>query len=806
LEEHSTRAGKSIKSFEDMMKKLKFAVIVLCFYIATASSYAATSSPLFSRGYTVIPAPQKVSLGAKDFQFTRAWRVELGAGIKPDDIAVQSLKQELQERFQITLGGSGSSAAVRLAVAPNAVKIGRAEDANKAALAEQAYRLELASDRVTITGNTATGVFYGVQTLVQLLKPGNGTLLLPEGQIEDWPDLQLRIIYWDDAHHLEHLDVLKAALRQASFYKINGFSIKLEGHFQYQHAPAIVEPYALTPVELQELTDYGLKYHIELIPYLDGPAHDAFILKHAEYAKLREYPDNNYEFCATNPETYQLFEGMFEDLLAANKGGKYFVLSTDEPYYLGLANNDQCHEAERAKQLGSVGKVFTEFVTKTAGYLHDHGRTVIFWGEYPLKPDDISALPSYLVNGEMYGPQFDPVFRAHGIKQMVYTWTEGEEQLFPQYYMLPSAERLHPVETGPGRVQEMWEHASFTSLDSLSSTRPDFAQANEADVIGEFVAGWGDPGLHPETFWLGYATGPAVAWHRAAPSPKELEGSFYQLFYGRGTSNMGRLYQLMSEQAQFWTDSWETGPSAARSPIWGNSYGPFHPPRPAHDQYLPLLPVPAPGLLHMGHDWRLENQKRLDLAGRFLAQNDQLLDLLHTNIARTEFNRYNLEVYLSIADLYRQNLIMIQDLGRISDALKAAESAAGKAEAEHALASLDRAIDISENIRQHRNQALQNATATWYQSWFPRVKEANGRQYLDQVDDVKDHEPVRTVDMSYLVYRELLYPMGDWAKQVIAARNEYANAHKLPVRNLSFDWKETSKTVTAARTADESTD
>ena len=32
--------------------------------------------------------------------------------------------------------------------------------------------------------------------------------------IQDWPDLQLRVIYWDDAHHLEHLDVLKAALRQ----------------------------------------------------------------------------------------------------------------------------------------------------------------------------------------------------------------------------------------------------------------------------------------------------------------------------------------------------------------------------------------------------------------------------------------------------------------------------------------------------------------------------------------------------------------------------------------------------------------
>lgn len=731
--------------------------IFLVFQLAAVCGCAATTSPLFARGYTVLPSPQKVQLGVKDFTFTHAWRLDLGAGLKSDDIAVRDLRERLERRFQLKLDGSTNAPILELAVVPNAVTIGASTDANKTAIASQAYRMQLTSERVAITGNTPTGVFYGVQTLIQLLKPENGKLWLPEGEIEDWPDLELRIIYWDDAHHLEHLDVLKAALRQASFYKINGFAIKLEGHFQYRHAPAIVEPYALTPAELQELTDYGFKYHVELIPYLDGPAHDAFILKHPEYAKLREYPDNNYEFCAVNPETYQLYEGMFEDLLAANKGSKHFVLSTDEPYYVGLADNEQCHEAERAKQLGSVGKVLAEFVTKTAGYLHDHGRNVIFWGEYPLKPDDIASLPNYLVNGEVYGPEFDPVFRAHGIKQMIYTSTVGEEQLFPQYYVLPSSERLHPGPRGPGRVHETWEHTAFTSLDNLSSTRPDFAKASQADVIGQFVAGWADPGLHTETMWLGYATGPAAAWDGATSSPAEAQSSFYQLFYGPGTTDMGRLYQLMSEQAQFWEDSWETGPSAERSPILGNSYGIFNPPRPAHDQYLPLLPAPEPALLHLGHKWGLENPKRLELAGKSLAQNDQLVDLLHTNLERIQFNRYNLRVYLSIAALYRQNLIMLQDLGRISAALKTAEANAGRGEAEKAIASLDRAISIAENIRQQRNRVLQEATDTWYETWFPRVGEANGRKYLDRVDDVKDHQPVRTVDMSYLVYRELLY-------------------------------------------------
>lgn len=758
--------------------------------VAAVSSYGATASPLFARGYTVLPSPQSVSLGSKDFTFTSNWRLELGAGVAPVDTAVRSLQQGLQQRFQLRLGRSGNAAGVlRLAITPNAVAIGRATDGDREALAKQAYRLDLAANRVTITGNTSTGLFYGVQTFLQLLKTEDGKLWLPESRIEDWPDLELRVMYWDDAHHLEHLDVLKAALRQAAFYKINGFAIKLEGHFQYQHAKPIVEPYALTPGELQELTDYGLRYHVQVIPYLDGPAHDSFILKHPEYAHLREYPNNNYEFCTTNPETYQLFRGMMEDLVAANHGSRYFVLSTDEPYYVGLADNQQCHEAERAKQLGSVGKLLAEFVTKTAAYLHQHGRTVIFWGEYPLKPSDIGFLPSYLINGELYGPSFDRVFRAHGIRQMIYASTEGEEPLFPRYYVLPDVNRLHPVrEPQVGRVQEMFDQASMHA---------GFVHPNQADVMGEFVAGWADAGLHPETFWLGYATGLAAAWHQGVPDPSALEASFYRLFYGPGVVEMGRIYQLMSEQAQFWEDSWETGPSSARTPIWGNSYAIFNPPRPAHDQFLPMLPVPSPKLLHLGFDWRHDNSKRLELGTKFLAQNDQLLDLLHADIPRVQFNRYNLIVYLSIAGLYRQNLVMLQDLGRISDALDSAEVSARKGNAEQAVASLDRAIGIAGNIHQERNQALQNATGTWYKTWFPRVPEANGRRFLNVVDDIKDHQPVRTIDMSYLIYRELIYPLGKWVDEVAAVRNSYAIANKLPARTYQFHWKDTSSEVTA---------
>jgi hypothetical protein len=752
---------------------------------------AETASPLFTRGYTVLPTPQNVMLSGKNFAITSGWQLELAAGMKRDDVAVTTLNEELTARGRLTLAESrtarGGAGVIRLSVAPGSVTIGEAADRDKASLAEQAYRLVLKPQNISITANAPPGLLYGVETLIQLVRLEDGQLLLPEGEITDWPDLQLRVIYWDDAHHLEHLDVLKAALRQAAFYKINGFSIKLEGHFQYKSAAPMVEPYAFSPTELQELTDYALHYHVELIPYLDAPAHDAFILKHPEYAKLREYADSNYEFCATNPDTYKLLYGMFDDLLAANKGSKYFVLSTDEPYFVGTAQNSGCDEATRAQQLGGNGKLLAEFISKTAGYLHDRGRQILFWGEYPLEPDDIAAIPGYLINSETYGPKFDPVFNAHGNRQMIFTSTVGwTEFLFPDYYLRPPADALpgpgggayQPASPKPGAVQDMFDLISFTP------------QRAEADLMGVFVAGWADTGLHPETFWLGYATGSAAGWHPRSPDPAELMSSFYNLFYGPSAENMGRLYQLMSTQAQFWKESWETVASTARTPIWGNyPREVFNPPRPADDQTLPALPVPSPDLLRVGYDWTAQNTRRLELAAQLLPQNDELLNLLHENQNRVKFNRYNLTVYTSIAALYRQNLEMLLDLARISHQLKSAETAAGKPDAAAALAALDRALDTAEYIHQQRNGALQDATATWYESWFPRVEEANGRRFLDKVDDVKDHLPVRTVDMSYLVYRELLYPLGEWFAQTVAVRNQYAQAHHLPVREVRFDWK-----------------
>ncbi|MEP6595265.1 MAG: glycoside hydrolase family 20 zincin-like fold domain-containing protein, partial [Ginsengibacter sp.] len=163
-------------------------------------------------GQALLPVPQRVSLTDQLYNLDDSWYVEAGS-ISKNDPAVLSLVSELKDRFGLRLNNTGHSSAhnIRLTVKPGSVIIGKTVDTNRTALKKQAYRLQLQPGKISLTSNAAQGLFYGVQTLLQLLQPGNGSIYYTSGEIVDWPDMDLRMIYWDDAHHLERLDAMKRA-------------------------------------------------------------------------------------------------------------------------------------------------------------------------------------------------------------------------------------------------------------------------------------------------------------------------------------------------------------------------------------------------------------------------------------------------------------------------------------------------------------------------------------------------------------------------------------------------------------------
>ena len=151
---------------------------------------AQNATELWSRGYAVIPTPRSVNLSGGDVQIDDRW-VVVPAGIDSQQISVRTLRRDLAEWYRLNLNAAPQrDAVIRLSIQPGTTKTGADAEIDK-----QAYRLQIGDRSVEITGNGAPGLFYGVQTLLQLVKRGpSGVLVIPKGTIEDWPKLQLRIL------------------------------------------------------------------------------------------------------------------------------------------------------------------------------------------------------------------------------------------------------------------------------------------------------------------------------------------------------------------------------------------------------------------------------------------------------------------------------------------------------------------------------------------------------------------------------------------------------------------------------------
>src|SRR5438094_5295363 len=133
-----------MRNFRPSSRLAELLIATSLLFPLSASARGQSVSPLRARGFTVIPLPQSVKLGAQDFPFGSDRRLELASNVPATDVAVQTLKERLQSRFGLTLRESGRAAStLRLEIELNAVPVGHATDREKGVLAQQAYRLVL---------------------------------------------------------------------------------------------------------------------------------------------------------------------------------------------------------------------------------------------------------------------------------------------------------------------------------------------------------------------------------------------------------------------------------------------------------------------------------------------------------------------------------------------------------------------------------------------------------------------------------------------------------------------------------------
>ena len=145
----------------------------------------------------------------------------------------------------------------------------------------EGYVLEIRKNGVVIKARQEAGLFYGCQTLEQLLEDSRDfNRAIPQMIITDYPAIGYRAIHLDTKHHLDAMNYYYDMVDKLARYKINAIIWEVEDKLRYTRRPEIAAPNAISKQEMQALSRYAKARHVEISPLVQGLGHAGFILKH----------------------------------------------------------------------------------------------------------------------------------------------------------------------------------------------------------------------------------------------------------------------------------------------------------------------------------------------------------------------------------------------------------------------------------------------------------------------------------------------------------------------------------------------
>ncbi|MFJ4789001.1 beta-N-acetylhexosaminidase [Streptomyces sp. NPDC088794] len=295
-------------------------------------------------------------------------------------------------------------------------------------LAPEAYRLEVvATLGVTITGGSAAGVFWGAQTLRQLLGPAafrrapidpGTTYGVPHQTIEDAPRFGWRGLMLDVARHfmpkegvLRYLDLLAAHKLNVFHFHLTddqGWRVEIQRYpkltetaswrsrtkFGHRASPLWDEkPHGgfYTQDDIREIVAYAAERHITVVPEIDVPGHSqAAIAAYAELGNTDVIDTTalsvwdtwgiNPNVLAPTDNTLEFYEGVFEEVLALFPS-EFIHIGGDE------CPKDQWRESHTAQnrikelELADEDELQSWFVRHFDTWLSARGRRLIGWDE-----------------------------------------------------------------------------------------------------------------------------------------------------------------------------------------------------------------------------------------------------------------------------------------------------------------------------------------------------------------------------------------------------------------------------------------
>ncbi|CAI6070817.1 family 20 glycosylhydrolase [Cohnella sp. JJ-181] len=259
------------------------------------------------------------------------------------------------------------------------------------------YVLRVGDGGLSLHAREASGLYYGLKTLLQLMRRYDP---LPALEIADWADLQLRSDYLDLRTVYPTFPNLLAYIAEMSDYKLNTLVVEYEDKLPFERHAFLRHPeLAMTEAEHARLLDTCREHFIEVIPKQQSFGHLEFILKHPPYNALRETPDSVGELCPHRPGAFDMMAGILEEVAALHPDSRYLHMGCDEVWSLG-----ECPDC-RASGLTREAS-FIAFVNRLAARVRELGKRPMIWHDMLMHAshEELAALdPEVTVVVWIYG-------------------------------------------------------------------------------------------------------------------------------------------------------------------------------------------------------------------------------------------------------------------------------------------------------------------------------------------------------------------------------------------------------------------
>ena len=287
--------------------------------------------------------------------------------------------------------------------------------------ADQAYILEVKADKFMIQALTEQGLFYGQQSVKQLLRyfrDESGRVSIPCMHIVDYPKLKYRG-WMDDISRgpIPNMEFLKRAIATLAEYKLNFFNLYTEHVFKLDQYPDIAPTDGLTAAEVKELEDYAKIFHIELIGNQQCFAHAEETFKIPFYQPMA---DTKYNWNPGEPKTYDFLRYELETVAKAYQS-PFFNINCDETEALGSGR-----AKDYVNNNGGASQVYARHIQWVYNVLKPLGKRVMMWGDIAAKdPVITSQLPKDMLMliwsyspSDSYADMIEP-FERQGFEFMV---------------------------------------------------------------------------------------------------------------------------------------------------------------------------------------------------------------------------------------------------------------------------------------------------------------------------------------------------------------------------------------------------